>query len=245
MTVQSWRSQPGTSAGLARRDRDGVAWLRLDRPEAKNALTTALLRALVAELQSIVDDPQVKVVVVTGTGDAFCAGADLKEFTPDSPPHAGLARLGLVAEVVERLRSLEQPTIAAVSGAAVGAGWGLSLACDLCFAVKDAVFRLPEVVNGFRLPEVMMHRLIQVVGPVRAAEIALGGARYDTRQAVAWGWVTRSFVDRTALDQATARFANELASRPQRSLTGAVGPLRRDAKPEWPAPAESAWNEER
>lgn len=244
MTIQSPRSQTDASAGLVRRDRDGVAWLRLDRPAAKNALTSALLRALRAELQSISDDPRVKVVVVTGTGDTFCAGADLKELTSDSPASAGLARVRLVVEVVKRLRNLEQPTIAAVTGAAVGAGWGLSLACDLCFAVDDAFFCLPEVVKGFRLPAVVTHRLIHIAGPVRAAEIVLGGARYDTRQALAWGWVSRSFADRTALDEATVQFATELASRPRRSLAGAVGPLRRDTGPElWP-PAEFAWNEE-
>jgi 2-(1,2-epoxy-1,2-dihydrophenyl)acetyl-CoA isomerase len=244
MTVQSRQPEAGSPDGLERRDREGVAWLRLDRPKAKNALDTALLRALRVHLQSIGDDPRVRAVVVTGAGDAFCAGADLREFSSDSPAGSSLARLRLVVEVLTRIRTLEQPTIAAVGGAAVGAGWGLALACDLCFAVDDAVFWLPEIAKGFRLPAVVMRRLIEIVGPVRAAEIALGGERHDTRRALAWGWVTRSFSDRAALDEATAQFATDLASRPRRSLAGAIGPLRYDGRAEPSPPAEFAWNEE-
>jgi len=230
--------------GLARTDRGGVAWLEISRPESRNALATIVLLSLREQLTLIGDDPDTKVVVFTGVGDVFCAGADLREFERDSAPRKSLARVRLVAEVLARMRGLEQPTIAAVNGAAIGAGWGLSLVCDVCFTVADATFCVPEIAKGFRLPAVLMHRLIQIVGPVRAAEIALGGATFDATQALAWGWATRSFADRAALVEQTWSFATELASRPRRSLASATGPLRFNSDPEPTPPSEYAWNEE-
>ncbi|MBX6356121.1 MAG: enoyl-CoA hydratase/isomerase family protein [Micromonosporaceae bacterium] len=231
-------------SGLSRTDRDGVAWLALDRPDRRNALTIDLLRDLRATLVSIQDDPAVRVVVLSGAGEAFCAGADLKEFGPAPHPGQRLARLRLVAQVLSQIRELEQPTIAAVNGPALGAGWGLALACDLCFAVSGATFCLPEVAKGYRLPSVLVHRLSQVVGPVRAAEIMLGAATYDTEQAVTFGWVSRVLPDRQTLTEQTWRFAVELAARARPALAAAIQPLRRDPTREPSPPAEYAWIEE-
>ena len=230
--------------GLVRTDRERVAWLQLDRPDNGNALSTDLLKQLRAQLVSVQDDPGIRVVVLSGAGHVFCAGADIKEFGPDSPPQQSLARVRLVAQVLNQIRELEQPAIAAVNGPALGAGWGLALACDLCFAVSGATFSLPEVAKGFRLPSALVNRLIQVVGPVRAAEAVLGGARYDTDQAVASGWATRLFPDREALNEHTWRFAVELASRPRHALAAATQPLRRNPVSELSPPPEYAWNEE-
>ena len=152
---------------VLRTDRDGVAELRLHRPEVRNALSTGLLVELRDQLRSVHDDPAVRVVLVSGSGEVFCAGADVREFGPNPPAEASLARIGLVVEVLRRLRELPQPTLAAVHGPAVGAGWGLALACDLCFATTSARFALPEVAKGYRLPAPLVTRLAQVVGPAR------------------------------------------------------------------------------
>jgi enoyl-CoA hydratase/carnithine racemase len=177
---------------LLRTDDGGVTTLALNRPDRRNALTTDLLRTLLDQLDAVQDSPSVRVVVLAGSGGVFCAGADLNELAGSTDPHAAQRRIRLVTTVIDRLRNLEQPTIAAVSGAAYGAGWGLSLACDLTYATADAAFCLPEVRKGLRLPTAITSRLVEVVGPVRAAEIALTGATFSAAQGVDAGWVART-----------------------------------------------------
>ena len=229
---------------LVRIDRAGVVWLELNRPASKNALTTDLLRRLREQLWAVRDDPDTRVVVLAAGGDVFCAGADLKELAPDAPPRAGLARVRLVTQVLHLLRELEQPTIAAVQVPAVGAGWGLALACDLCFVSADATFSLPEVAKGLRLPGALVHRLIEIVGPVRAAEIVLGGAVHTVDDARRLGWATRVLEDPEALTEHTWQFAAELATRPRRAVTAAKQPMRRNPVTGPTPPPEYAWNEE-
>jgi enoyl-CoA hydratase/carnithine racemase len=232
------------TGSVDRRDADGVTELRLNRPEQRNALSTQLLRELRDHLASVQDDPDARTVVLVGAGDVFSAGADVKEFPPDAPARLGLARIRLVAEVLRRLRELEQPTVAAVNGPAVGAGWGLALACDLCFAARSATFSLPEVTKGFRLPAPLMTRLVQVVGPVRAAEIVFGGAAYTADQALHGGWVTRVLGTGDDVVAEARRFATELASRRRVAVTAAKRALR-EATPIGPLPPiELVWTEE-
>jgi 2-(1,2-epoxy-1,2-dihydrophenyl)acetyl-CoA isomerase len=223
---------------------EGVTTLLLDRPAARNALTTELLSELRAALVAIGDDPDVRVVVLTGAGSAFCAGADLKELPPGAPPRLSLARIRLVTEVVASIRALEQPTIAAVNGPASGAGWGLALACDLCFAAAEASFCLPEVRKGLRLPSAIVNRLAEVVGPIRAAEIAFGGDTYSVDQGLAAGWVSESLPDAPALAKHTTEFARELATRPRSAVSTVKQVLRRSSPAQLTPPPEYSWNEE-
>jgi enoyl-CoA hydratase/carnithine racemase len=229
---------------LLRVDDGGVATLTLNRPERRNALTTDLLRSLLDELDAVRDAPRVRAVVLTGAGTTFCAGADLHEFDGVDDPHGAQRRIRLVTEVIARLRSLEQPTVAAVTGAAFGAGWGLSLACDLTYASADAVFCLPEVQKGLRLPTAITSRLVEVVGPVRAAEITLSGATYTAGDGVALSWVARALPDApTLLDEATS-FARAIAAKPRRVVEQITQVLRRGSYDELTPPPEYGWNEE-
>jgi enoyl-CoA hydratase/carnithine racemase len=172
--------------------RDGaVVSVRLDRPDARNALTTAMLDALRRELRAIADDTTARVVVLSGAGTTFCAGADLREIPPDAEPNLGVRRVRLVTDVLDALRRLEQPTIAAVHGAAIGAGWGLALMCDACLVTPDATFALPELPKGFRLPSAIVRRLVEVAGPVRAADLVYSGRPCDATEAVAIGAAAR------------------------------------------------------
>lgn len=229
---------------VVRTDTDGVTELRLNRPEQRNAVSTQLLRELRDHLARIQDDASTRVVIVTGAGAAFSAGADVKEFPAGATSHQGLTRIRLVAEVLRRLMDLEMPTIAAVHGAAVGAGWGLALACDLCFASRQATFALPEIAKGYRLPPPLTDRLVQVVGPVAAAEIMLGGATYSVEDAAARGWVTRVFTTTEELTGEAWRFGRALASRSRSSVATAIQSLRR-AQPAGPIPPpEFMWTEE-
>jgi enoyl-CoA hydratase len=196
---------------VTRTDRDGCVELMLDRPQRRNAFTTELLLELREHL-STVDGP----LVLTGAGEAFCAGADLDEAATDE-------RFVLVGQVLDELRASEAPTLAAVHGPAIGGGWGLALACDLCFASRAATFSLPEVAKGFRLPAPLMRRLTEVVGPVRAAELAYAGTRWTVEDALAGGCVTRVYDDRDALLAAARDLCADLARRPARSLATAKG----------------------
>lgn len=206
----------------------GVIELRLNRPERRNALTTALLADLYAELVAVGEDRSVRVVVLTGAGPTFCAGADLAEFEGHDPvdPADSLARVRLVGRVVRALTELEVVTISAVQGAAVGAGWGLAMACSLSWCADETVLGLPEVAKGLRLPRAIMNRLIQIVGPIRAAEIVFGGTVVDVDSAMGLGLVTRRFADAETLHRETLAFAQALAGRPLAVLRGATDPLR-------------------
>ena len=232
------------TATVTRTSRDGVAELRLERPDSRNALNTELLLELREQLQAIQEDPATRAVVVSAAGPAFSAGADVREFVPDAPADKPLRRIRLVAEVLSRLRDLEQPTLAAVHGPAVGAGWGLALACDVCYASADASFRLPELAKGFRIPGVLMRRLVDVVGPVRAADLAFTGRALGAQEAPAAGCVAQVFGDRDALLAAVWELARALAAQPRRSVATAKQPLRaRDPHVPFPPP-ELMWMED-
>lgn len=222
----------------------GITRLKLDRPNSRNALTTELLLELRAALVAERDDPTTRVVTLTGSGSVFCAGADLKEFAHETSARSGLARVRLVSEVIAAFRNLEAVTIAEVSGAAVGAGWGLALACDLCYATSDATFCLPEVRKGFRLPPAIMNRLVQVAGPVRGAEIALGGAAYTAADGQAGGWVSQVFPDATARSAFVDPLVRDLAASPRSSVSTVKQVLRRSPPGELTPPSEYVWNEE-
>jgi 2-(1,2-epoxy-1,2-dihydrophenyl)acetyl-CoA isomerase len=213
-------------SAVARSDRDGVAELVLDRPDARNALTTELLIELRDHLQQITDTPSVRAVVLAGAGKAFCAGADVREFAPDAPPNASLRRLRLVAEVLTRLENLEQPTFSAVHGAVVGAGWGLALACDVCVAAEDAQFSLPELAKGYRLPPAIPRRLARAVGPGRAAEIVLTGLPQSAEVGHAQGWVTTTASDREAAVEHARRVATTAAGHPRAAVAAAIAAIR-------------------
>ena len=204
----------------------GVAILTLNRPDRRNALTVPLLEALVAELGAIGESETVGAVVLAGAGGGFCAGADLDEFalTPDDPGRA--RRIELVVETIERLRALPQPTIAAVSGPAFGAGWGLALACDLTYAAGPATFCLPEVAKGLRLPDAVTSRLVEVVGPVRAAQIVFSGARLSSEEGLASGWVAHISPDADTVLRGALDLARALAAHPSAAIRHVTTALR-------------------
>lgn len=208
----------------------GVLTLTLNRPESRNALTTSLLGDIREVLVGLQGSSSHRAVVLTGAGRTFCAGADLKEFVEAPSEERRQRRIALVADVIGLLRNLEQPTIAVVTGPAYGAGWGLALACDVTFAAEQARFSLPEVRKGLRLPGAITQRLVQVVGPLRAAEITLGGAVYDAQQGIDAGWVNHVLPDEeSALEHARA-FAKAIAASEQSSVANVKQVLRNEEK---------------
>jgi enoyl-CoA hydratase/carnithine racemase len=166
---------------LERRD-DGVALVRLDNPKV-NALSTALLNDLAVVAQALHDDPP-GAVVITGSDRIFAAGADITEFSgPDEARTIGavfLHTLNLVA-------AIPRMVIAAVSGAALGGGCELALACDVRIASEKALFGQPEILLGIIPGGGGTQRLARLVGPARAKTLVLSGAAVRAAEALAIG----------------------------------------------------------
>jgi methylglutaconyl-CoA hydratase len=170
----------------------GVGRLTLDRPEVRNALSSELMAALDASLVEWAADPKVRVVVFTGRGNVFCAGADLRSMKSRKDEGEDANRLDAreMGGLFHRIASFPKPTVAAVNGAAIGGGVGLLAACDLVLAVETARFQFSEVRLGL-VPAVISPFCIRRLGAVRARRLFLTGERFDAASALAWGLVDR------------------------------------------------------
>ena len=165
----------------------GVLTLTLNRPERKNALTPAMYERLAYKLSTADADADVRVVVVTGAGDAFTSGNDLADFagTPPAGPDSPVFRF------LRALVALEKPLVAVVNGTAVGVGVTMLLHCDLAFAAEGARFQLPFVNLGL-VPEAASSLLLPALaGHLRASELLLLGERFDAAEAARIGLVNR------------------------------------------------------
>jgi enoyl-CoA hydratase/carnithine racemase len=184
-----------------------VAVVALNRPERLNALDEELLAALADALDQLAADPEVNVVIVTGRGRGFCAGADLKQIAPPQTSRdAAVTWMRSAHRGPLALRALPQPTIAAVNGPAAGAGLGLALACDLRVAAPGAVMSVPFVHLGLGPDFGVSRWLADAVGEPRALELLYTGRRVDASEALELG-----IVHQLAEDALTA--AVELAVR--------------------------------
>ena len=190
-------------------DIDGpVATLTLDRPEALNALTVAVKVALREALERLATDRDVRVVILTGAGRAFCAGQDLAERDqPDAAP-LDVELRERYNPIIRALRSMGQPVIAAVNGVAAGAGASLAFACDLRIAAEDARFVLAFGRIGLVPDSGATWFLPRLVGAARAAELTLVGDPVGAEEALRIGLVSRVVPG----DQLLAQ-ARELADR--------------------------------
>lgn len=198
----------------------GVVWVTLNRPEKKNALTMAMVAALLALLDEVARRPEDRVVVVTGAGGAFSSGADLTD--PDT-----VAGLVGPASAVERMREfhalplalhrLPKPVVAAVPGVAVGAACNLALACDLVLAATDARFCEIFVRRGLTLDFGGSWLLPRLVGLQRAKELAFLGDMVDASRAETIGLVNR-VVAPDELEAEARQLAARLAAGPPIAL---------------------------
>ncbi|MER6068535.1 enoyl-CoA hydratase/isomerase family protein [Streptomyces sp. NPDC001817] len=212
-------------AGAVRRTlrthREGpVLTVELDNPEQGNAVTDALLDDLLAVLQN--QDPAVRVLVLTGSGDDFCLGGDREESARQlaHDPAGGAIRLSgtKARRVCEALTTNPAVTIARVHGKAIGAGFALALACDLRVGSEDATFRLPELALG--LPTAwggLLPRLISEVGAARVREIVLTGRVVTAAEAQSLS-ILQKVVPASELDAAVAAWARPVVRRPQAAL---------------------------
>lgn len=200
--------------------RDGrIGVIELNRPEVLNAVNGEMLEALLAVLGGEAAAEDVGVVVVTGRGRAFCAGADLKEL----PDRAGLHRRLLdIQELSRRLLALARPVIAAINGPAVGMGLELALLCDLRIAAASARLGFPEVSIGVTVTNGASLSLPALVGQARARELLLTGELIPATRAEAIGLVNRVVPDDQVRDAAM-----ETAHHILRQSTAAVRETRR------------------
>ena len=192
---------------------DGIARLALNRPERRNALSWSLVAELRGALAAAKADPDVRVVVLTGTGEkAFCAGADLGGMAGSSTSFLELHEgRGGLAELFLDLYALGKPTIARVFGYALAGGMGLALACDLVVAADDVQFGTPEIDVGL-WPYMITVPLMRSMPPKKALELMLTGRRVDAAEADRLGFVTR-VVPVAELDAAVDELAATLASK--------------------------------
>jgi 2-(1,2-epoxy-1,2-dihydrophenyl)acetyl-CoA isomerase len=204
-------------------ERNGaVSTITLNRPEAMNAANTELRDGLRQAVEESAADPHTRAVILTGAGKAFCSGADLKSgFDPaeDGRPDVQAALRDHFHPIIEGLRTMPKPVIAAVNGPAVGIGISFALAGDLVLAAESSYFMLafvniglvPDGGSSFLIPE--------RIGFARASEMALLGERVPARQALEWGLINRVVADDELSAQA-AELGERMAAGPTRSYAG-------------------------
>jgi enoyl-CoA hydratase/carnithine racemase len=187
-----------------------VALLRLNRPEARNALSPELMEEIAGELERLDPDPEVRCIVIAGSDEVFAAGADIRAMSERSfaealhHPASGFWK---------RLAAVKTPLIAAVSGWALGGGCELALACDLIVASESAEFGQPEITLGIIPGGGGTQRLARVIGKQRAMELVLTGRRITAQEAQMLGLVNAVAPKREWLEQAM-ELAQTVARRP-------------------------------
>jgi 2-(1,2-epoxy-1,2-dihydrophenyl)acetyl-CoA isomerase len=196
--------------------RDGaVLTITLNRPDVLNAFNSELHRGLAAALKEA-RDGGVRAVVITGAGRGFCVGQDLTEFR-EAPGDIGSRLRGNYHPNIRAIRALEKPVIAAVNGAAAGAGMSLACACDLRIAADSATF-VPAFINIGLIPDSGgSYFVTRILGPARAFEWLASGRRLTAAEAHAWGLVSE-VVETDALPSRAAELAAQLADLPTRGV---------------------------
>jgi 2-(1,2-epoxy-1,2-dihydrophenyl)acetyl-CoA isomerase len=186
---------------------NGVLTLRLNRPEALNAINRVLRTQLRDALQAAALDPVVRVVVIRGDDRAFCAGGDRKEM--GNGPADNATKLGLTKQIVQAIADMGKPVVAVVRGHAVGAGLGLAMACDFIVADESASFGAPFVGMGLAPDMGATYWLVRQVGLHRAKDIFMSRRTLDVALAVEFGIVARHWSS-TELDDRLDEFTSDL-----------------------------------
>jgi enoyl-CoA hydratase/carnithine racemase len=187
-----------------------VALVRLNRPEARNALSAEMREQIATSLERLDADPEVRCIVIAGADDYFAAGADIRamaERPVDAPPDPK----GM--EFWQRLTAIATPTVAAVSGYAFGGGCELALACDMIVCDEGTRFGQPEITLGIIPGGGGSQRLTRAIGKQRAMEYVLTGRRWDAKTAERWGLVNKVAGKGTWLTEAI-ELARLVAERP-------------------------------
>jgi methylglutaconyl-CoA hydratase len=186
--------------------RERAAWITLDSPQNRNALSVALVTELRGHLQAALEDPEVRTIVLTGNGPAFCAGADLKSRGDAVAPGSGTNPF---VEILQLMWGGSKPVIAAVNGHAFGGGIGLVAAADIAIAADGAKFSFSEVRLGL-VPAIISVVVLPKLGVHNAMRLFLTGDRFEAARAQAYGLVHR-VVAPEALEEAVLEETKAIA----------------------------------
>ena len=206
---------------------DKIVVVTLNRPEKRNPINEEMLSEFEEIVMSLRDDASSRAVILTGTGNSFCAGADLSMVKGVTDPAerqrlfalARNRRARLIRRTYPLFENLEQVSIAAINGYAIGGGWGLALSCDFRLAVPGAQFWLPEVDLGVPLGIGSTKRLVSMVVIARAKEIIITGDRYTAEDLHSWGMINRLVAPETLI-MAALDLAKRLIAKNPRAVTG-------------------------
>src|SRR5438093_11690875 len=198
----------------------GLAWITLNRPEARNAINDEMRRALLDALARVAGDPAIRAAVLTGAGEGFCPGADLWGGRRDAaaPAHATRALMKQNSQrLIRTVLELEKPIVAAVNGVAAGMGAHLALACDLVIMAAEA--RLVEVFvrRGIAVASAGAFLLSRLVGLLKAKELVLLGEDLPAEEALRLG-LCNKVVPRPDLEAAARAWGDRLAHGPTFAL---------------------------
>ncbi|MDH3646860.1 MAG: 2-(1,2-epoxy-1,2-dihydrophenyl)acetyl-CoA isomerase PaaG [Gammaproteobacteria bacterium] len=210
---------------------DGYTELTLNRPDSLNSFNAAMHEQLADAIAEVEQDENIRALLITGSGRAFCAGQDLSDraVSDDAEPvNLGRTLSTLYNPLVRRLRSLPKPVVCAVNGVAAGAGANIALACDIVIAARSAKFiqsfckigLLPDSGGTWILP--------RLVGPARAAALAMLGLPLRAEEAESWGLIYKAVDDADLMRQARALCAH-FATQP----TGGLAGIKKALKESW------------
>ena len=219
----------------------GIAWVTLNRPEKRNAMTPAMNEEMVRVIQALATDDHCGVLVLTGAGDSFAAGMDLDEYfrRVENQPDTTLLDVRRTNEEWQwrRLRDYPKPTIAMVNGWCFGGAFGPMVACDLAIAANEAVFGLSEINWGIIPAGNAAKAAAETMGYRNALYYAMTGESFDGRQAAAMGLVNES-VPRSQLRKRTRALARVLLEKNPTVLRGTKVAMKRIRYMDWDVSAD-------
>lgn len=194
------------------RSEPGRVWrLTLNRPDARNAVSSLMLKELSRALGDAAVDPEARAVLLSGEGPDFCAGADLGELSEAASGPSGMEYTIPLEEFLTTVVDHPLPVVAAIHGAALGAGCQIAVACDLAIAATDARLGIPSSRLGVVIGYENVQRLLLAVGPKRAAGMLLTGRELSGKEAANWGLINEA-VPAAALGDRAEKLAEEVAS---------------------------------
>jgi len=171
---------------------DTLGRIVIDRPEAKNAMSLAMVDAIAEAARQLDASAEVRVISITGAGDIFSAGVDLKELPPSrETPEKARAYDDRLSAAVAALAACRKPTVALIDGAALGAAMAFTLACDVRLGSPRAHFRVPVPRLGLFYSATDTRRLVELVGPARAKWLMMSGEAVGADEALSWGLLTK------------------------------------------------------
>lgn len=203
--------------------KDGILTIRMDRPDKKNALTPEMYDAMSDAINKAEKNPDVRVIMITGVGDSFTAGNDLKDFLENPPT----SKNSPVMNFLKAISEAKLPMVAAVNGTAVGVGVTMLLHCDFVYVAKDATLSLPFVNLGL-VPEAAVSLLLpRIAGHQRASEMLMLGEPFTPKVAQEIG-LANAVCEPADLEATALKTAKKLAAKPREALRHTKALLRRE-----------------